>query len=149
MLVAILMESKADQACAQRIAETVESFGVKTELYCVSAYKVPELALDIVREFNRSQDQMVYITLSGGANALSGLVAANAVHPVIACPLFKDRADYLANIHSSLQPPADAPSLVSASPQNAALAALRILALGERKLQKRIAQGIQEMKEGF
>jgi 5-(carboxyamino)imidazole ribonucleotide mutase len=149
MLVPIIMGSKADEEHARKIAAYLDQFGVKTETYVASAHKVPEIVLDIVNDFNKSGDDIVYITIAGRSNGLSGVVAANSVHPVIACPPFKDRADYLTNIHSSVMMPSDTPAMVVVDPQNAAMAAIRILALTDKKLKKQIADHINEMKESF
>ncbi|MBN1258681.1 AIR carboxylase family protein [Candidatus Peregrinibacteria bacterium] len=149
MLVPIIMGSKTDEPHARNIADVLEQYDVKAELYVASAHKVPELVLDIVNDFNKSDDEIVYITIAGRSNGLSGVVAANSIHPVIACPPFRDKADYLANIHSSLMMPSDTPSMVVVDPQNAAMAALRILALTDKGLRKKIAKHINEMKENF
>ncbi len=149
MLVPIIMGSKSDEAHARKIADTLDEYGVKTELYVASAHKVPELVLDIVNDFNKTDDDICYITIAGRSNGLSGVVAANAIHPVIACPPLKDKADYLANIHSSILMPSDTPSMVVVDPQNAAMAALRILALTNDKLRNKVAKHINEVKESF
>jgi 5-(carboxyamino)imidazole ribonucleotide mutase len=149
MLVPILMGSKADEDHARKIAEVLAEYGVKTELYVCSAHKVPELVLEIVNDFNKTDDDICYITIAGRSNGLSGVVSANSVHPVIACPPFKDKADYLTNIHSSIQMPSDTPAMTVVDPQNAAMAALRILALTDKKLRKQIAEHINEVKEAF
>lgn len=67
--------------------------------------------------------------IAGRSNALSGLVASQARQPVIACPPFKDRHDYLINIHSTLQMPSKVPVLTIIDPANAALATEKILKL--------------------
>ncbi len=149
MLVPILMGSKSDEEHARKIAAHLNKFGIKAELYVCSAHKVPELVLDIVNDFNKSGDDICYITIAGRSNGLSGVVAANSIHPVIACPPFKDKADYLSNIHSSIQMPSDTPAMVVVDPQNAAMAALRILGLTDKKLKKQIAEHIIEVKESF
>jgi 5-(carboxyamino)imidazole ribonucleotide mutase len=143
------MGNKMDEAHARAIAHCIEPFGVKTELYAVSAQKVPELVLDIVGDFNKSDEEIVYITIAGRSNGLSGMVAANSIHPVIACPPFRDRSDYLVNIHSSTMMAPDTPSMTVVDPQNAAMAALRILALTDKKLKKQIAEHINAIKESF
>ena len=149
MLVPIIMGSKVDEAHARKIAGYLEEFDVKVELYVASAHKVPEMVLDIVNDFNKSGDDIVYITIAGRSNGLSGVVAASAIHPVIACPPFKDKGDYLANVHSSILYPSDTPSMAVVDPQNAAMAAIRILALTNGKLQKAVAKHIQDVKESF
>lgn len=149
MLVPILMGSKVDEAHARKIAEYLEEFDVKTELYVASAHKVPELVLDIVNDFNKSGDDICYITIAGRSNGLSGVVAANAIHPVIACPPFKDKDDYMANVNSSTLYPSDTPSMLVVDPQNAAQAAIRILALTNDKLRKKVARHINDIKEAY
>ena len=149
MLVPIIMGSKVDETHARKIAGYLKEFDIKTELYVASAHKVPELVLDIVNDFNKSGDDIVYITIAGRSNGLSGVVAANAIHPVIACPPFKDKSDYLANVNSSTLYPSDTPSMFVADPQNAAHAAIRILALTNDKLRKKVAKYIADMKDSF
>ena len=55
----------------------------------------------------------------------------------------------LANIHSSTIMPSDTPAMTVIDPQNAAMAAIRILALTDKKLKKQIAEHINEIKESF
>ena len=149
MLVPILMGSKSDESHARKIAEILADYSIKTELYVCSAHKVPELVLEIVNDFNKTNDDICYVTIAGRSNGLSGVVAANSMHPVIACPPFKDKADYLANIHSSIQMPSDTPAMTVIDPQNAAMAAMRILALTDKKLRKQVAEHINDVKEAF
>lgn len=143
------MGSKSDENHARKIIDILSRYGVKTELYVASAHKVPELVLDIVDDFNKSSEEICIITIAGRSNGLSGVVAANSVHPVIACPPFSDKADYLVNIHSSVMMPSDTPAMVVVDPQNAAMAALRILALTDKKLRKQVAEHINDVKESF
>lgn len=149
MLVPIIMGSKSDQSHAEKIAGILTQFGVKVEMYVASAHKVPELCLDIVNDFNKSSDSIVYVTMAGRSNALSGFVAANSVHPVIACPPFSDKSDYMMNIHSTLNMPSDTPNMTVLDPQNAAMAVLRILALTDKKLRKAVEAHIKAVKEKF
>jgi phosphoribosylcarboxyaminoimidazole (NCAIR) mutase len=83
--------------------------------------------LEILDTINESVEPVVCITVAGRSNALSGVVACNSKWPVIACPYFQDLQDYSVNIHSTLQMPSKVPVLAAIDPQNAALAAVRIL----------------------
>ncbi len=149
MLVPILMGSKVDQAHAEKIANILDDFGIKTEMYVASAHKVPEMVVDIVEDFNKSGEDIVYVTIAGRSNGLSGVVAAISIHPVVACPPFKDKADYLVNVHSSTMYPSNTPSLLVVDPQNAAHAVIRILALNNDGLRKKVAKHIADVKEAF
>ena len=72
-------------------------------------------------------ENVVYVTIAGRSNALSGFVAANSEFPTLGCPPFSDKADMLVNIHSTLQMPSNTPVLTVIDPGNCALAAKRIL----------------------
>lgn len=149
MLVPILMGSKVDEPHARKIADFLAEFDIKAELYVASAHKVPELVIDIVNDFNNSGEDIVYITMAGRSNGLSGVVAACSIHPVIACPPFSDKADYLVNIHSTTMYPSDTPAMCVVDPQNAAMAAVRILALLDDGLRKKVAKHIAKVKDSF
>jgi 5-(carboxyamino)imidazole ribonucleotide mutase len=75
---------------------------------------------------NKNEKDIVYITIAGRSNALSGFVAANCEFPTLGCPPFSDKADMLVNIHSTLQMPSNTPVLTVLDPGNCALAVKRI-----------------------
>ena len=79
-----------------------------------------------ILEENKDAGKLVYITIAGRSNALSGFVAANSKFPTIGCPPFSDKTDMLVNIHSTLQMPSKTPVLTVIDPGNCALAVKRI-----------------------
>ena len=87
----------------------VEAFP-EAELHFASAHKQPLKVLDIIKS-NQDEPKVVFLTIAGRSNALSGFVAANSVHVVIACPPFVDKVDMMTNINSTLQMPSDVPVL--------------------------------------
>ena len=146
MLVPFILGSKTDMPHAERIVAVLSEYGVPHELHVASAHKTPERVIALVEKYNQRQDAVCYITIAGRSNALSAVVAARAVHPVIACPPFKDKADYLVNIHSSLQAPSRVPVLTVVDPSNAARAAVRILALSEQALREKVESDIASLR---
>ena len=70
--------------------------------------------------------KIVWITVAGRSNALSGVVSANTPYPVIACPPFADKMDMMVNINSTLQMPSKVPVMITLSPTNIALAIQRL-----------------------
>lgn len=148
-LVAILMGSASDREFASRAARTLEELGVATREWVVSAHKVPDKLYRLVADLNDSAEPIVFLTVAGRSNGLSGCTAANSVHPVIALPAFADRADYLINIHSSLQMPGETPAMTVVDPANAALAAARILAVADPELRTRIARRMASTRDSF
>ena len=94
----------------------------KKNLTCLS--KLFDGVKDLIDFLN--EKNIVYITIAGRSNALSGFVAAISEFPTIGCPPFSDKADMLVNIHSTLQMPSQTPVLTVIDPGNCALAVKRI-----------------------
>lgn len=124
----LILGSEKDQPHAQKITEKLDEYGIAHETHVASAHKTPQKVLDILARY-KNEKGVVYITIAGRSNALSGFVAANSDKPTIACPPFADKTDMLVNIHSTLQMPSDVPVLTVLDPGNAALAVKRILDL--------------------
>ncbi len=120
------MGSESDRSFTEKITDVLEKYKINFEVYVASAHKQPLEVLNIIKS-NSSEKSIVYITIAGRSNALSGFVAANSDKPVIACPPFKDKTDMLVNIQSTLQMPSNAPVLTILDPGNCALAVKRIL----------------------
>ncbi len=149
MLIPILLGSESDKEFAAKITRVLDEFKAPYEIVVVSAHKAPEKVFKIVQKLNKSSDSVCYITIAGRSNGLSGVAAGSSIHPVIACPPFNSKKDYLINIHSTLQMPSDAPVLTVIDPANAALAALKILALKNPNLKKKIEGRIKKVKQSF
>lgn len=148
MLVPVLLGSESDREHAKKITDELDKFGVAYEVRVISAHKVPELCVEYIKATNKKED-VVYITCAGRSNGLSGVISGSAIHPVIACPPFSDKADYLANIHSSVLMPTETPAMTVVDPKNAALAAVKILALKDKELHEKVSARIKAVKKNF
>tara|TARA_B100001013_G_C24421435_1_gene367998 strand:+ start:53 stop:439 length:387 start_codon:yes stop_codon:yes gene_type:complete len=126
MKTVIIMGSKSDRPHAKKITNKLDEYGVVWEQHTASAHKQPLKVLDILND-NKDSKNIVYITIAGRSNALSGFVAANCEFPTIGCPPFADKTDMLVNIHSTLQMPSNTPVLTVIDPENCALAVKRML----------------------
>ena len=126
MKTVIIMGSTSDEHHAKKITDKLDNYGIQWEQYAASAHKDPRKVLDIL-DSNKNEKGLVYITIAGRSNALSGFVAANSEFPTLACPPFSDKTDMLVNIHSTLQMPSNTPVLTVLDPGNCALAVKRIL----------------------
>ena len=124
----IIMGSESDRNHADSIVSAMEGNGIAVQVHVASAHKQPLEVLDILKRYSKER-QVVFITIAGRSNALSGFVAANCNFPVIACPPFADKIDMLVNIHSTLQMPSQVPVLTILDPANAALAVQRIFGM--------------------
>ena len=146
MPVTLFLASKSDKEHGENILSVLKDFAIEVETIVASAHKVPEKVHEKVEELNKRTEPTVIITCVGLSNGLSGAVAGSSVHPVIACPVFKDKEDYIVNIHSTLQMPSEVPVLTVLSPKNAALAAVRILAESDAGLRKKVEERIKGVK---
>ena len=125
MKAVIIMGSTNDEPHAKKITDKLDEYGITWEQYAASAHKEPLKVLEIL-DTNKDGNDIVYITIAGRSNALSGFVAANSEFPTLGCPPFSDKADMLVNIHSTLQMPSNTPVLTILDPGNCALAVKRI-----------------------
>ena len=125
MKAVIIMGSTSDEPHAKKITDKLDEYGITWEQLAASAHKQPLKVLDILTA-NKDEKNIVYITIAGRSNALSGFVAANCEFPTIGCPPFADKTDMLVNIHSTLQMPSNTPVLTVLDPGNCALAVKRI-----------------------
>tara|TARA_B100001996_G_scaffold323549_1_gene268763 strand:+ start:275 stop:661 length:387 start_codon:yes stop_codon:yes gene_type:complete len=121
----IIMGSISDEPHAKKITNKLDEYNINWEQYAASAHKEPLKVLEILDK-NKKNKNIIYITIAGRSNALSGFVAANSNFPTIGCPPFSDKSDMLVNIHSTLQMPSNTPVLTVIDPGNCALAVKRI-----------------------
>ncbi len=134
--VVIIMGSKADLNHCKKISETLKRLGITYSLRISSAHKVPFKTLEILKEYEKEED-ILYITVAGRSNALSGLVDANTAKPVICCPPLSDKFTQ-EDIFSSLRMPSGVCPLFILEPEQAAVAAAKILGLKDVKIREKV-----------
>ncbi len=151
--VVIIMGSKSDMGWAEKIKDSLDKFGIKSEIRIASAHKVPLKCYEIIKEYDQKEENLVFITVAGRSNALSGFVDAQTHIPVLACPPYSDKFSGV-DIFSSLRMPSGVSCMIVLEPSNVALAAAKILALKDSKIkesiisfQKRIKEEIQKADE--
>lgn len=129
--VIIIMGSESDMDHCAKIAGALTRLGVSSVMRIASAHKVPLKALDIIREYE--EEPVVFITVAGRSNALSGFVDANTTRPVIACPPYSERFAG-ADLYSTLRMPSGVAPMLVLEPEESALAAAKILSLNDASL---------------
>ena len=144
--VIVVLGSPADMPWAERISGGLKRFDVAHEIAVASAHKTPEYLLERLRAWEGQTEPHVYVTVAGRSNALSGFVDAQVAAPVIACPPASEAFGGL-DILSSLRMPRGVAPLVVLEPENAALAAVKILALTSERLRAAIAQSQSEERQ--
>jgi 5-(carboxyamino)imidazole ribonucleotide mutase len=141
----VIMGSKSDLEFSQKIKSTLSSYSIPCDLRIASAHRSPEYLLKLLREYTASGDQIVVITVAGLSDALSGVVAAQRLFPVIACPPDLEKYE-LSKIFSSAFTPSDVPVAFVNDPSKAAHVAAQIFALSNPELAKSIKTMAEDKK---
>lgn len=131
------MGSNADLEWAKQISNVLKSFEIDSISRIASAHKVPLKCYNLIKEYEK--ENVVFITIAGMSNALSGFTDAQTHCPVIACPPYSDKFGG-ADLYSSIRMPSGVAPLTILSPENAALAAAKILGLSNPNIQKRVME---------
>lgn len=140
----IIMGSKGDIEWSKKIVETLGKLGVESVLRVASAHKVPLRCYELIKEYER--EDVVFITVAGRSNALSGFTDAQTYCPVIACPPYSEKFGG-SDVFSSLRMPSGVAPMVVLEPENAALAAAKILGLTDEKVKQRVKEYQEKLKE--
>lgn len=133
----ILSGSVKDEKHVTKLGNELKKKGIYSLSYVSSAHKNTREVLAILDEYNNYKNnyaaaarrKIVWITVAGRSNALSGVVSANTPYPVIACPPFADKMDMTVNINSTLQCPSAVPVMTVLEPSNVALCVGKMFSL--------------------
>lgn len=129
--VLIIVGSESDMKIAEKAKETLDEFEIKNSIEVASAHRNPEKVDSLVR----SSDAKVFIAIAGLSAALPGVVASKTKKPVIGVPVGV-KLEGLDALLSMMQMPSGVPVATVGidNGKNAALLAVRMLALGDKKL---------------
>jgi 5-(carboxyamino)imidazole ribonucleotide mutase len=141
--VALLMGSDSDFPRLEDCVATLKQFGVPVTARVMSAHRTPEDVVQFVETDGPADGVRVFICAAGGAAHLAGVVAAHTNLPVIGIPMDNPPLGGLDALLATVQMPGGVPvATVGAGrggPINAALLALRILAIGDESLSSKLA----------
>jgi len=143
MKIQIIMGSKSDMPIAEKAKKILDGFDVKYDITVASAHRTPDVLKDIVEK----SDADVFIGIAGLAAALPGSIAAHTTKPVIGVPVSgKVNLDAILSI---IQMPPGIPVAAVGLDRgdNAALLAIEILAIKDKKLASQIEDYRKNMKK--
>ena len=143
MKIQIIMGSKSDMPIAEKAKKILEEFEVDHEIKIASAHRTPDILKDVVEK----SDADIFIGIAGLAAALPGSIAAHTIKPVIGVPVSgKVNLDAILSI---IQMPPGIPvgAVGLDRGENAALLAVEILALKDKKLTKKLEEYRKKMKD--
>lgn len=142
------MGSKSDYDVVKKAADRLEDFGVDVRMRILSAHRTLEETLDFVQGA-KNEGVQVIIAAAGKAAHLPGVVAAATPLPVIGIPMKTSMMGGMDSVLSILQMPAGIPVATVGvdAAENAALLALRILALQDEKIAEQYDAYVENMRE--
>lgn len=157
MKVAVIMGSRSDYPQMKDAVDTLEEFNVEVDVQVVSAHRTPEHMVAFAKAA-RTNGYALIIAGAGGAAHLPGMVASLTTLPVIGVPMATSSLNGMDSLLSIVQMPKGVPvatmAIGKAGSRNAALFALRILAvsdslLADRLEKQRLSTASQVLAEGI
>ena len=147
-VVGIIMGSDSDLKVMQKAAKTLDDFGIAYDITIISAHRTPDQLIDYTRGA-KERGIKVLITGAGMAAALPGMVAALTTLPVIGVPLSSKNFDGMDALMSIVMMPPGVPVATVGvdAAQNAALLALRIMAVSDSALEQKLVKYSEDMKK--
>lgn len=135
MKIQIIIGSKSDMPIAENVQKILDEFGVTYEIAVASAHRTP----DVVKSLVEKSGADVFIGIAGLSAALPGVIASHTTKPVIGVPVSgKVNLDAILSIIQ--MPPGIPVAAVGLDRgENAALLAVEILAVHDKKLAKKLA----------
>ena len=138
---AVVMGSASDLPLAKEAIKTLTAFGVPQVTRVLSAHRTPDEASAFAKGAE-AEEIGVIIAFAGKAAHLAGAMAANSIVPVIGVPVSGKDFGGLDALLSTAQMPKGVPVACVAidGAANAALLAIRILALSDGALSEQLNQ---------
>ncbi|HIW81360.1 MAG TPA: 5-(carboxyamino)imidazole ribonucleotide mutase [Candidatus Acetatifactor stercoripullorum] len=146
--VGIVMGSDSDMPIMAKAADILEQFGIPYEMRIISAHREP----DVFFEYAKTAEEKgfkVIIAGAGMAAHLPGMCAAVFPMPVIGIPMHTTSLGGRDSLYSIVQMPSGIPVATVAinGGANAALLAVKILAVSDETLLKKLKDYSEGLKE--
>lgn len=146
-LVAIIMGSSSDWDTMKNAEEILNDFKIPSECKVVSAHRTPDLMYEYAKSA-KSRGIKIIIAGAGGAAHLPGMVSALTPLPVLGVPVESKTLKGMDSLLSIVQMPKGVPTATfaigTAGATNAALFAVRFLALDNEELASKLDEFIKE-----
>ena len=142
------MGSDSDFAIASKAIQVLDQYGIEHEVRIISAHRDTEACLEFAKEAHQRGIQVI-IAIAGLSAHLAGIIASNTPLPVIGVPLNRSSLAGMDAVYSIMQMPSGVPVAMVGidNTANAALMAVRILALHDKTLLSKWFESHEEMKQ--
>ncbi len=149
-VVSVVMGSDSDLPVMTEATKILAEFDIPCELFLTSAHRTPERTTRFAQEAAK-RGVKVIIVGAGAAAHLAGVIAAHTQLPVIGVPIDATALQGLDALLSTVQMPGGIPvatmAIGKAGAKNAALYAIRILALEDKEISTKLAAYIKKMAD--
>ena len=148
--IAIIMGSDSDMAVMQSCIEQLKSFEIEPIVRILSAHRTPQAACEFAQNASNNGIKVI-IAAAGMAAHLAGAMAAHSNLPVIGVPLDAGGLGGIDALLSTVQMPPGIPvatmAIGKAGAKNAAIFAIKILALNDEKLYEKLENFKKEQEK--
>jgi phosphoribosylaminoimidazole carboxylase PurE protein len=148
--VGMVMGSESDRPVMEEAGKILDEFGIGWELAVRSAHRTPDAAAKWARGA-KARGIQVIVAAAGGAAHLAGAMAAHSRLPVLGVPLASSPLSGFDALLSTVQMPPGVPvGTLGVGPwgaRNAAHLAIRILALGDEGLARRLEDNARSLAQ--
>jgi len=144
------MGSISDQPIMEKATEIFQELGVSYELRVISAHRSLDFLLQYINQFSQRGFQVI-IAGAGGAAHLPGIIAGKTTLPVIGVPIKTQTLEGLDSLLSIVQMPKGVPVATVGinNAANAALLAVRILALQNNGIKEKLIAYLNKMEQNI
>lgn len=151
MKVAIFAGSKNDLPLIEETEKILGDFGVEYTVFISSAHRSPQKT--VLLSQNLEKNFSVVIAIAGLSAHLPGIIASYTTLPVIGVPVECGPLQGLDALFSIVQMPSGIPvgtmSIGKSGAKNAALFAIQILAINDKKLREKINDYRDNLKREY
>ena len=148
-LVSIIMGSQSDWEFVKPASKILKEFSIPHECKIISAHRTPDRHKNFSKNAKKRGIKVI-LAAAGGAAHLAGVTAALTTLPVLGIPM-NSKLSGLDSLLSTVQMPGGVPvatfAIGNAGAKNAALFAIRILALEDINIAKKLDKYIKAMEQ--
>ena len=148
-LVSIIMGSQSDWESVKPASKILEEFSIPHECKIISAHRTPDRHKTFATNAKKRGIKII-LAAAGGAAHLAGVTAAHTSLPVLGIPM-ESKLSGLDSLLSTVQMPSGVPvatfAIGNAGSKNAALFAIRVIALEDSLVANKLDQYIKKMEK--
>ena len=148
-IVSIIMGSQSDWESVKPASKILEEFSIPHECKIISAHRTPDRHKTFATNAKKRGIKVI-LAAAGGAAHLAGVTAAHTSLPVLGIPM-ESKLSGLDSLLSTVQMPSGVPvatfAIGNAGSKNAALFAIRVIALEDSLIANKLDQYIKKTEK--